>query len=306
MSDVITILCSDIHLSHKPPTARAAEDNWFEAMGRPLIQLRDLSAKFNVPIICAGDIFHKWNSPPELINFALDALPEMISIFGQHDLPNHNYEEMERSAYRTLEKADKIEDLCGGILLNHCPDIALYGFSWGLELQSIKPIKDFLQIAVVHSYCWTTGCNYPNAPIEQQYSYYAKKLRGFDLAVFGDNHKQFSAALRGNINMNIYNCGCLIRRRFDEREYEPSVGLLYSDGHVERHKLDCSEDKWSDYTDAKANAEQMIDVSEFVTELNSLKNDSLDFVDEVKRFCERNKVSKEVMAEILQAVQGEE
>ena len=56
-SDIAAILVADIHLSHSPPVARSAEENWYEAMARPLNQLRNLAEKWRAPVICAGDVF---------------------------------------------------------------------------------------------------------------------------------------------------------------------------------------------------------------------------------------------------------
>ena len=108
---VIAILCADIHLQHKAPVWRSAEDDWYEAMRRPLKEITDLGYTHNCPIIIAGDIFTKWNSCPELINFALTYLPSgAYCIPGQHDLPNHQIKDIEKSAYQTLIKAGKITD----------------------------------------------------------------------------------------------------------------------------------------------------------------------------------------------------
>lgn len=299
--NVIAILCSDIHLSHKPPIARAAEESWYEAMARPLKQLRELAHKFDVQIICAGDIFNKYNPTPELINFAIENLPLMLAICGQHDIRHHDLLSIRESALCTLMKAKRI------ISLNYYnnywfhDDVVLHGFPWGVELKPVELEPNIMQIAVVHSYCWMRNRSYPNAPKEQHVVHYQRKLKGFDLAVFGDNHNHFYHDVH---KPNIYNCGCLIRRRFDEREYEPSVGLLYSNGHAERHKLDCSEDKWSDYTEIKVAAEAAIDMHQFISELDSLENDSFDFVEAVKRHCKWNKISKRVLKEILQAMEG--
>ena len=115
---VIALLVGDIHLSAKAPLCRAKEPDWFEAMARPLMELVDLQKQIGKesdgipPILCAGDVFDRWNSPPELINFALEYLPpQMYSIPGQHDLPNHNYNEIDRSAYWTLVAANKITNV---------------------------------------------------------------------------------------------------------------------------------------------------------------------------------------------------
>ena len=109
--DVIAVLCSDIHLSLKCPVARSAEPNWLEATKRSLDELRSVAEEHNAHVVVAGDIFDRWNSPPEIINFAIENLPNCYAIPGQHDLPNHRYEEIERSAYYTLIKAGIIENL---------------------------------------------------------------------------------------------------------------------------------------------------------------------------------------------------
>jgi hypothetical protein len=61
---IVAIVCSDIHLKHKPPLCRWGEDDWYEAMQRPLLQLQHLADKYDAPILYAGDIFDRWNPPP--------------------------------------------------------------------------------------------------------------------------------------------------------------------------------------------------------------------------------------------------
>src|SRR3990172_3116798 len=101
----IAILTADWHLSHKPPIFRSTEPDWYAAMQRPLDEIISLSVIHHCPVLCAGDIFHKWNSPPELINFVMSQADcTKLTIAGQHDLPNHNFREIERSAYWTLDK----------------------------------------------------------------------------------------------------------------------------------------------------------------------------------------------------------
>ena len=100
--NIIAIFAADLHLSLKAPIWRSTEQDWFEAMLRPLVELRTLATLHNCPIVYAGDIFDKWNSPPELINFAIEHLPKGHAIPGQHDLPLHNYEDIRKSAYWTL------------------------------------------------------------------------------------------------------------------------------------------------------------------------------------------------------------
>ena len=108
---VVAIACSDIHLTLTPPAARAKEPDWFAAMLRPLNELRHLAKIHEVPIICGGDVFDTWRVPNELVNWAIQHLPEMYSIPGQHDLPFHQIDDIDKSAYRTLEWVGVLKQL---------------------------------------------------------------------------------------------------------------------------------------------------------------------------------------------------
>jgi len=134
MSNVIAILCSDIHLCHTPPVARSAEPDWYVAMERQLDELRAVAEQHGAPIVCAGDIFDRWNSPPELINFAIQSSPKMHSIPGQHDLPHHRYEDMQRSAYWTLVAAGVLTDL-GTVPKVVSNWLAVHPFPWGFPIK---------------------------------------------------------------------------------------------------------------------------------------------------------------------------
>src|SRR5574340_1610341 len=77
-SPCVAILCSDIHLSHRPPLARACEDDWYGVQAGYLQQVFTLAGDVGkprgmrgVPIVIAGDIFDKPQPPVELVNFAL-------------------------------------------------------------------------------------------------------------------------------------------------------------------------------------------------------------------------------------------
>ncbi len=109
---VIAILTSDWHLSHKPPIARVEEPDWYAAMERTVTQVVELQNKYDCPLVIAGDLFDKWNPPPQLINFALDELGSLtmraVAVPGQHDLPFHSYDHVESSAYWALELGKRI------------------------------------------------------------------------------------------------------------------------------------------------------------------------------------------------------
>ncbi len=299
---VIAILCADFHLSLNPPIWRSVEPNWFEAMKRPLNEIKGLQEKYDCPVICAGDVFHRWNSPPELINFAYDHLPKMYSIPGQHDLPLHKYEDIKKSAYLSLVNTDIIQNILPGCRVE-LPDIVLEGYPFGYQIQPLmkqERQKDKIHIAVVHEYRCTTGKSYSNAPEESYLRKSEKDLLGYDIIMYGDNHQGFVKIV--NINSIIFNCGTLMRRNSDEINYNPQVGLLLESGEVCPYQLDVVEDKYLEIQNT-VDIEGGLNLKTFIRELEKLGNTDLDFHDAMKQYLRKNKISGGVCNIILKAME---
>ena len=315
-ADVLAILLADIHLSLKAPIWRSVEDDWFEAQYRPLKEVRELQMKFSCPVICAGDIFDRsrgisdgWNAPPELINFAIECLPDnMYCIPGQHDLPNHQYSEIERSAYWTLVEAEKIKNIPPGSLTIIINDtikrpLALFGFPTGYSLCKFDGIayKNHIKVAVVHDYVWTHKSCYPNAPEEYHVTERLKHLKDFDVAVFGDNHKGF--LVDGGCDYpTLFNCGTLMRRKSDEVDYKPQVGLLLRDGSVLCYYLNISKDKYLETMFEEEEIKMLSSMDDFFAELEKLGTTSLHFSKVIQEFLDKNKITEKVKKIIYEAM----
>jgi DNA repair exonuclease SbcCD nuclease subunit len=271
-----------------------------------MTELRALKDKYDCPVVCAGDVFDRWNSSPELINWALDSLPEMFAVPGQHDLPLHQYQDLERSAYATLVKADKITTLPKGVGYKLCDSrIVLWGFPWGIDIPSDMSDQldsDNVNIAVIHKYIWLLGHSYPNAPAEGKVSAQASSLKGFDIAVFGDNHKGF---ISEKAKRTIYNCGSFMRRKSDEIDYKPRVGLLTEDGDIIPYFLTSRKDDQylTDLTTEKTSESQ--DMEAFIEGLGTLDSISFDFREIVQRYVNEKKPSKFVVQALLEAMENE-
>jgi DNA repair exonuclease SbcCD nuclease subunit len=286
----------------KPPIARAKDRDWLKAQSRPLWQLHELSREYDAPILCAGDVFDKWNSVPELINWALLHLPPVYAIPGQHDLPNHSYELIHKSAYKTLAMTPDdrgIYDLPPNE--SHLfRGVHIEAFPWGHPLTPPRyKGKDRLKVALIHRYVWTMGKAYPGAPKEDNVLSQTKSYKGWDVVVYGDNHKGF---LSKKGKTTIFNCGALQRRKSDEIGYRPQVGILFRDGTVKPHRLDISEDVIEE-TARVREAEEDMELTEFLVELNKLQDTELDFEEAMKRVLQEKKPGGLVREMILEAME---
>lgn len=298
------VVISDLHLSLLRPACRADKD-WMEVQASYLDQVNVIRYELNpikrLPILCAGDIFDRWNAPPELINFALKHLPDgMICVPGQHDLPNHRYDDVHRSGYGVLKQTGKIEDVHQMELIvehNGKCSFSIHGFGWGQPVQPRKETAHLLQVALIHQYCWTSDLCYPGAPQEANASAFKKQLKGYDVAVFGDNHQSFTTKCG---DCNVLNTGGFIRRKSDEIDRVPCIGIIYDDGTVKRKKLDTSIDVFQDVQ--KDRPEVPLDLKEFIEGLEGLGEHGLNFVEAVERHLKGDDIDLETKDIILKAL----
>jgi len=87
---VSAILCSDLHLREDTPICRT--DDYKAAQAKKVEWLQHLADTHCCPILCAGDVFDNWNISAEMATWAIENMPTMYAIPGQHDLPSHNLE----------------------------------------------------------------------------------------------------------------------------------------------------------------------------------------------------------------------
>lgn len=295
--DVIAVVCSDAHVSHDAPVFRSAEPDWYKAQERPWMQIKGLTQQYKVPLLFAGDLFHKWNSPAESINWIWRMLPDTIyAVYGQHDIPFQRPSDINKSAFGVLVESGRIN-----LLRENQPvpihGAVLYGFPWGAELRpcvdgNIDPFG--IRVAVCHKYVWKTNCSFPNAPAANRVGRLAKSLAGFDVTFFGDNHRKF-------IWKTIVNCGGLLRRNSDELNHQPAVYLLHADAGVTEVLLDCSQDVYL-RGDGSDLTESSTDFSQFVQELEDLEGAVPDFIQEVKQSLVRLLDDKKITLEVNQVV----
>jgi DNA repair exonuclease SbcCD nuclease subunit len=317
---VIAILTADWHLSHKPPVWRSNEPDWYAAMERPLDEVQTLQRKYNCPVLIAGDVFELWygatdKSATQLINWASNCVPiETYSIAGQHDIPNHNWAELNKSAYWSLLRNKAIKE--------NIPEsgkdfegATVWGFHYGNPLRELSAKvrkqypKNRLHIALVHDYICTTHTDYPKAPTSA-YIHRIRKDRkgmvngryfGYDVVVYGDNHKGFSAHIG---RTTIFNCGSLMRRASNEEEYKPRVGLLYTNREIELRYLDISKDKHLTADEVKDVEDyEQIDMELFAKELRKLGASALEFKEAMKQFWRKDKTRKAVINIIMKAME---
>lgn len=296
---VVAIVCADIHLKHKPPICRWGEDDWYAAMRRALNQIHKVWLEYNVPILYAGDIFDRWNPPPQLINFAIKHLPKGFAVPGQHDLPYHDYNKIEHSAYWTLCKAGVLSNLDPSDLRWIDYDkVVVVGYPWGFDPKPISEDPEAIQIAVVHKLAWHIK-PFPNAPQESYTRNLQIALSGFDVAVFGDNHQHF---IYGDRPL-IYNCGSLMRITADQIKFQPKIGLIWSDKSVSTVDVDISQDKFLAKAGKFVTEAEIPELKELAQEFSRITKRTVSFMEYLEDLLKQEDLSDEVKQVIINAME---
>ena len=73
----VALFCADLHLSDKPPIARAQEEDWNYCQKEVLLEINVLADKHNCDVYVAGDIFDKPRVSPALEILAINEVQRL-------------------------------------------------------------------------------------------------------------------------------------------------------------------------------------------------------------------------------------
>ena len=286
------ILCSDMHLREDTPSCFIGDfqkEQWDS-----LDFIRKLQQRWNIPVLCGGDLFHHWKTSPWLLTKVMKHLPaKFFSCMGQHDLPQHNLELVDKSGFGTLIEAGYIktendwDDMLSSLNLQIC--------HW--EQEPVKMNKGIKNILLWHHTTYLQK-PFPGASGGMAVGI-LRKYPQFDLIVTGDIHQSFTTTYEGR---RLVNPGNLTRQSAQQIDFKPSVWLWYAeDNSVEQVFLPIQANAISrEHIDIKEQRNERIDA--FVEELQSDWESNMSFEDNLKRFQETNDIEPDVMYLIFNAI----
>lgn len=295
------ILSADLHIRETTPECRT--DDFDAALWNKIAFIGALAEEHECPILIAGDVFHHWKPSPNLIRMCIERFPVgMHVLFGQHDLPQHSWQNREKSGLAALEAARAVKIL-PGCHWGQDPGDPSYTINWfeGKIHEGLKETQR--QILVWHHMVWQgkrpwPGCTDPSAVAV------LKKYPEYDLILTGDNHKPFTEEYEGRL---LVNPGSITRQSADQIDHTPRVYLYYASTNTVRPVfLPVQEGKEvisRDHIDRKEERTERI--STFISRLGGEWEAGLSFEENLKRFFESNKVLDSVKQIVWDAVDGD-
>jgi predicted phosphodiesterase len=293
------ILTGDIHLRDDQPVCRT--DEYFAAQHRKIKWLRELQEKHDCPVFDAGDLFSRSKPSHFLLQWAIQELPERFhTIPGNHDLPSHNLELLDKSGLGVLRAA-------GAATVHlepwHEAGVAdVYPFPWGMEpVPAPRRRSSECRIAICHIMTYQGDSPWPGCQDPDALSL-LKRLTGYDLVLTGHNHKPFVVEHERRL---LVNPGSLMRSTSDQADHKPRVYLWYADdNHVEPVFVPIEEGVVSrEHIEVVENRDERIDA--FVSRLSGDWEVSLSFERNLEEFFGKNRVRQGVKDLVWESVRGE-
>ena len=277
------ILCSDMHLREDTPTCWIGD--FQQEQWGSLMHIKALQDIHDCVVLHAGDLFHHWKPSPWLISMTIEHLPKhFFTIYGQHDLPQHNWELREKSGIYTLEKAGKLH--------------VLKGVHYGQEPGDKGDLDT--NILAWHHMTYITS-PFPGAS-EGQATAILRKYPQFDLIVTGDNHQSFATGYKGRL---LVNPGSMTRQTAAQIDFQPRVALWYADTNtIEWINLPIAENAITrEHIDEKKKNDNRL--SAFIDNLNKDWSTESSFEQNLERFIGENQIDNSVKCIIYKSIDDE-
>ncbi len=295
------ILTADLHFRDDTPQCRT--DDYWAAQERKLDSIINHQTQENPKVIVAGDFFNRAKSSPYLEAWLIDKLwaaadmwSKWIIVPGQHDMPNHRQDLLPKSSLAVLDSAEVI-DMCISDL--HEDIYSIHSFPFG---KAPKPLKNDLSpskrhICVAHH---LVAADFPGHESEKAREF-LRRMKGYDLVLTGDNHRQFAVEVDGRW---LVNPGSMMRMKSDQMDHEPAVYLWYAEtNRVERVPLPIEQGVISRaHIEKQEQRDERIDT--YVNRLGEEYDLSLEYEENLKKRFAHQRVRRAVRDRVWEAVEG--
>jgi len=290
------ILCGDLHLRIDTPTCRT--DDFEAAQWNKLDFISDLQRTHNCPVLCSGDLFHHWKPTPYLLSKTIEHLPEQFhTVYGNHDLPQHNINEQEKCGIFTLWKAGKLT--------------VLNGTHWGEIPSTPSKIIDYMiddenysvlqrQILVYHIMTYQTKKPWPGIKSPKAGGL-LRKYPDYDLILTGDNHQAFVEKHDGRV---LVNPGSMMRQSAGQIDFKPRVYLYYEKTNTVEPVFLPIESGAVSRTHIERGEERDERIGAFIEKLQGTWDGGLNFEANIEEFFQANKISDPVKQITYKAIES--
>ena len=293
------IITADWHLRSQKPRCRL-DENWINTQREALTQIAAYAGEYEAHVIVVGDIFHSTNETTMEIIGLVQEFASMLDEFelslyilaGNHDMPQHNIENLHRSAFNILLNSKNV------FHINQMEfDHKLSAVDFGME------DKPGAEIIFKHVLCFPEKEKVPpNAKIIKPSELFEENTNAKYIFT-GDYHRQFVYRKKGK---KLLNPGCLLRQAADMIDYEPSCFLVDLGNDELSYKICPIVDDGKLVTDEYLETEKARNdrIGAFIERIKSNEQVSFDFIENVHTMMKNNKIDADTKSIILELMEN--
>ena len=279
------ILTSDWHLREDQPDCRT--DDFWKTQWFKVSIINQIQEEHNCPILHAGDLYNHWKPSPYLLAKTIENLPnQFYTILGNHDLPQHNLDLIEKTGVHVLRNAKAL-----GILS---------GVHWGQAVtEHDRPVKlAGKKILVWHVTAYENNPHWHDGPTALEL---LKQNPEYDLIVTGHIHQSAVVKHEGRI---LVNPGSITRQSLDQKRQTPKVYLYYAESNtVKEIQLPFDYAAVGEPTAKSEKKARDNRINAFVEKLNTEWGSVVNFEDNLERAIQKNSIRKSVIELIYKAIE---
>jgi DNA repair exonuclease SbcCD nuclease subunit len=285
------VFTSDWHVRNDNPINRL--DDFQEVQRQTLFYIAEICKQNNADLITAGDLLNKskQENMQELLNDLYDIF-KGINVY--YDAGNHDL------LYKAIENFKKcniglLANFSGWFHIKNINNISF--FDYGEEIKDIpllKGLDDNEDICILHKYCEID--NLPEYINEGITAKYLLEKYNYNVFVVGDNHKSF---VYEDNNRFVFNTGCITRQSLNEKDYKPSI-ILFDTETRKYEQIYLPDNQKNVFKEEQASKQIKREnrVDSFIKLVGENNKITFNYEDNIKKYCQENKIEKEVINEL--------
>lgn len=269
------IISADWHIRNTRPRCRTDED-WMLTQKNALNQIRRYANDKEVPVFVVGDLFHTVGDTSMqcvtlIQNMARRLRKGLYILCGNHDLPFHSSENIERSGVGVLLSSNKIERIKDWFIDNEVEDYSAEDFDCDTS---------DAEIVFKHVLCFPDMKSMPPNVNAMCAKDLLEEYPSAKWIFTGDYHRNFHYEKKGR---HVVNSGCLLRQASDMKDYQTGFYYVDTDKNIVEFVPIIDSDSFIDDSYIIKEKEKIGRIEEFADSVTKVKKLSLDFLDNVEK-----------------------
>lgn len=284
------VCTADWHIRSNIPRCRK-DENWYTTQEKALEQIRTFANEKRCPVFVVGDIFH---SMGETNFYCIQMIQKMAKrtreglyiLAGNHDLPYHSTENIDKSAIGILMRSNKIKKIKDYFIENEIEDFSAGNFDEETENK---------EIIFKHILCFPDMKSLPPNVDAMTAKDLLEEYPKAKWIFTGDYHQNFHYEKNGR---HVINSGCLLRQAVDLKDYQTGFYFVDTDENIVEFNPIIDEEEFIDDTYILREKEKEQRIEAFANKVGEVETVSLDYSENVKSAILTSELSKELIETI--------